>query len=423
MAALSPHLKGGSLIYAVMISLLVAMLVGGGVLLQHYQTSIQNQLYHQELAWEGAESVAVWTFAQNEPSDLSQSGSLWRKADSFQVESFPWGLYGCLQIRSQYGEAIVDRQALWGAKPSGILQASLFVKDQNRSIRLVGKTRLQGLCYLPTGRASSGQINNRRFEGKNLVQGQVANSRYKSPNLSYDNFVEVRKLLNSLPEDSLSAISWGKLTQDSILGPWREETNLLRFHDAIRLQDNYLSGRSILISEQAISIGRECKINEVLLIAPSIIVEAGFEGSLQLFARDSVIIEPEVYLKYPSAIVVAGRDQNNPGKLVVRENAKVEGTLINDPAFGERAFIQNNFTLFEKGSEIWGHAIIKGILDHYGMVRGTLIAERFRVKTRSGTYVNHLLDAEISQIDFSDDYVAGLYVEDPEQYQIIKWLD
>jgi hypothetical protein len=63
----SYRLKGGSLVYALMISLLVSLVLVGLIMLVHYQRMLQERLYHQELAEDNIFSAMYMALGQENP--------------------------------------------------------------------------------------------------------------------------------------------------------------------------------------------------------------------------------------------------------------------------------------------------------------------------------------------------------------------
>ncbi|MEO1449962.1 MAG: hypothetical protein AAFV07_10575, partial [Bacteroidota bacterium] len=175
------QLKGGTLVYTLMIGLLVSMIMGAYILLNFLQQKQLDRLYHEQLARNNAYSGLELLLSQPVNWGSKQEISLFdNEVDSVLIQTEKWGLLGLVHATGIHGKAQVEQTALIGGNLQGPHRFSLLLSDSREPLTLVGKTRLEGPLYLPAAGLRRGFIGRKGFEGKNLFTGQRLNSRGKT---------------------------------------------------------------------------------------------------------------------------------------------------------------------------------------------------------------------------------------------------
>jgi hypothetical protein len=157
-------------------------------------------------------------------------------------------------------------------------------------------------------------------------------------------------------------------------------------------------------------------------VAPMIIVESGFKGKTQLFAADTVLIQKNVTLQYPSSVVSAGIETSY-SHILIAEESRVEGTVL---AFAEIEANRNVSVKLGAGSEIYGMVYCAGKMEHLGKIFGSLYCDFFFLQTRQGYYENHMLDAWVDPTVLEPHFSAGALFKTDSLKQInnvISWLN
>ena len=99
-----PTLKGGALIYTLMIALIISGLMSGFLLIQHYSHHLQNSLYFEKLAEDNLRSGAVVYLNQSAQRADQQAFSLFNsEADSCYIQTEPWGFFTLLHGKGTHG--------------------------------------------------------------------------------------------------------------------------------------------------------------------------------------------------------------------------------------------------------------------------------------------------------------------------------
>lgn len=417
------RLRAASLIYALMISMLITLVIGGLVLLMHYQRMLSERLYARELARDNLVSATHLFLNSGSTEHGERRGILFDSAsDSFYVKSEAWGVLGLLHIRATHGTVRVQKSCLYGSDPSGVTRAALHLQDQNKSLKLVGKSRLAGTAYLPRGGVSGGRINRLGFLGKKLITGEVHASRSQPVNINYQRLRQLTTELNYLIQGRLPLESESLSLTDSIGASWSEDALYLPHSGALRLNQAHLSGKCIVIASESIYVTASNELDHVLLIAPHIVIQDGFAGRIQAIATDSIRVGESVLLSYPSALVVSGTERSSPGRISIGTRSRIEGVVINDPQLAGKYYTRDQVTQISPSAQIYGHVISPGTVIHEGEIFGSLVAGKFILNTGSSVYVNHLRDATISYPDLSPHFTGGLYVRESVSHSVIEWL-
>ena len=150
-----------------------------------------------------------------------------------------------------------------------------------------------------------------------------------------------------------------------------------------------LSGNIILCGDDVI-IGSNAVIENIILIANRVIVESGFKGSLQIFAKDSVWIDSKVKLTYPSGVY-------SQKYIEVRNKCEIEGYIIVDVD----NYITNELNYYQsKTSILRGLLYVNGISQIQGIVSGKAFLNRCIYKSTSGYSVDLMSNMSLLQNDW-----------------------
>jgi cytoskeletal protein CcmA (bactofilin family) len=203
------------------------------------------------------------------------------------------------------------------------------------------------------------------------------------------------------------------------MGDWHTPTLEITSQSPIHLTTHTLRG-NIILTAPHVTISPQAHLQDILIIANGIHIESGFKGRLQLFATDSLYIEPNCTLNYPSAAVLACTHEL--GTLYMGEESRLEGLLLSDATLIQQNTKTESTTTIDTKAEVIGNVIVVENLDLKGTVTGNLITGKFRLQTSAALYENHLLDATIQSEGRSPHYAMPLLQEGPQQYLEILQL-
>ncbi|MEO1437949.1 MAG: hypothetical protein AAFV80_20575 [Bacteroidota bacterium] len=92
-------------------------------------------------------------------------------------------------------------------------------------------------------------------------------------------------------------------------------------------------GKILVIAQNSIVVEANAHLEQVILIAPSIQFKKGFQGSIQAYASDQLIVEEEVQLHYPSILGFIDKNPEEKGQFSIFRKGKVNGLIIADVSF------------------------------------------------------------------------------------------
>jgi len=212
------------------------------------------------------------------------------------------------------------------------------------------------------------------------------------------------------------------MEQDSIINSFQNKTLVIYSPRSIVLSNQVIEGNIIVKSDKKIMVKSSTTIFNAILYAKGIVLENNFEGTVQVFASDSIIIEDNCHLHYPSVIALLGKSNTEiTRKIMISENVEIKGAVF----LYNKNFDRKHQALISIGkkSKITGQVYSSELLELKGEVYGGVFCKKFILKTPSSVYENHLMDAVINREELSEHFVGVPLTETIEQQRIIKWLN
>ena len=211
------------------------------------------------------------------------------------VRREPWGLYELLHITT--ADSLVASSRIVGAEPDPA--RTLFYADDRTAVTLAGDTRLHGTLRLPQNGLTYGRVGAEFYRGEEVPRTAIRSSAAMLPAPS----AAVAARIGALFAFAQQLPAAGDLP-DSLGISFRDPTVALRLGTA-EIGGCTLRGRIVLAADE-LRIDSACRLENVLVCARKITVGSGARIAAQLFARDTVVVEPCAVLEYPSGIY-AGR--------------------------------------------------------------------------------------------------------------------
>lgn len=419
------RLKAGSLLSAIVVSLVILAIIGALMLLGgHRQQLIQRQLrlerLERNLRSAKALALAGMPTADQEVRHLDLFGT---GRDSAWIARSAWGIYeACTFGAYQQGDTLW-REALLGRAWPVKERFALRLADDDRPLSVSGRTRIIGDAFLPPAGIRKAYIENQSFEGDKVVNGSISDSGHDLPPL---NGTVLSRLIAALHTDTLPS---GRAVQglapgDSIHVSFSSPTQHLFLPDSTILTGMMLSGNLALHCNGVLRVAPSAKLEQVLLFAAGIIVESGFEGSLQAFARDSLVVAKECLLTYPSALgLIPVPDTTDVIEahpfIQVGAHSTVRGTVFSHSPPKNHLLLSSIF--LAEGSKVEGEVYADGYLESRGTVKGSTTCRRFRLRTPSTLYDNFILGAMMDAKGLSPFYLGSMLIHGDGQKNVGRW--
>ena len=405
-------LPARAMLYAILISLLIAIIAGALIIMSFNQRMLQERAFLQERLIRNAASGMQLLLSLEEVPD--KAIDLFEKQrDSLTLERSAWGLFELGRSSAFHGRDTFTKVALLGLLPQAAQQAALYLADGNSPLAVCGKTTIIGDAYLPRSGVKRGHIPNAHYQGEKMVYGDIKVSKINLPAFNEKKITE----LKNMPAELIANAS---LDQDSIIGNFANPPTIIR-GQVLRIDRKVLKGHVILIAEQAIYFGANAVVEDILAFAPQIIFEEGFEGQLQAVAGDSLYVASNCRFHYPTSLGVLRSKVNEAAAfLQIDSLTELKGIVwVKELVTGR----QKARAVIATSSFIEGDVYVDGYLDFQALVYGTVACRKFSLRTAASVYENHLLNATIDVTKRHKAFLLPSFWEEMgKRRAVLKWL-
>lgn len=388
MRKLNLKIEASALSYAIMFVLMTALL--SGAIFAIFSTN-QRQIFHfsekENLLFNS--KAAIQYALVNDKWNNDSSIVLHPSGDTSVINRINWGLYQVFRVRTFKGNYKIQSYFFAG-KSAGNSLPALVLSSGNDGLKITGKTLLEGVFYTP---------------GKRIERSYIAGKNFEYDDLYHGSNLDVASLKWMLRPE-ITELNFEKLTEGILPNSYPYRTTECNFFDPTKLFSELtpidiheqLTGHIIVRSMDSIHISNEAKLEQICLIAPIIHIEKGFQGNVQLYATQKIIIEDSVKLNYPSSLFLYGESStpNTSPLISIGKKSVVIGSILalaKDHNFRYPPIIR----IAEK-SKACGLIYNSGKTELYGSVYGNLFTNQFEIQAGGGTYVNNLADVTISSL-------------------------
>lgn len=409
------RLKSSSIYYALFLSVIFGLFLGGMILFSSLNRQFSAQLDVRDILLDNAKSGIEYGQANyqelkvNEPQEIQLFGE---GIDSVRIEKKQWGAFTIISSTAHHNKWSRSKVALSGQmnNPS---DPNLYLVDQGRPFSLCGATKLEGKCMIPKAGVKRAYIEGKNYQGDKMIYGTTGVSERSLPAVSPD-------FISNISASTGEIRIWEN-DQDSVVNSFAEEGIHFIDDNFTSLENIYLSGQIIIESKDSIYVSASAQLDHVILKSPVIYIEKGFIGTAQFLATERIVLEEEVTLLYPSVVGIIESDfsKEKNAQITIGEKSHVIGSVF---ALSENP----NFRLpvqlsIEKEAEVDGLVYCQGRVQLKGTVKGNLFTQKFYLETAASKYENHLLDAKILNA-LPEDFVYISLFENANPLTQIQWL-
>ncbi len=323
-------------------------------------------------------------------------------------------------IRIKQGSRVYTRFFMTGNEIFKEEKTGLYMADEGKYLSISGNTHLDGVCYLPEIGVRSVSVDGNVYSGSRLVYGSVKTSQDALPSLRDTLSHWMRRVFTKSDDANDSVRGTSDLYQkDSIVQSFSDKTLLYTSAGIIRLSNISLKGNIVIRSDTAVIIEKTLKAQNIIVAAHSVIVEQGFEGCLQILAKDSLLIEKNVTLTYPSMAAVYSYDASSVYAAVCK-GAVIDGGVL---CYSNASSLKSVRLYLLSGSVVNGIVYCNGETSFSGTIYGSLYAKRFFLKTKRGNYDNHLLNGVVDPTEQYARFVSPFLCKRQSGYGVIQCLN
>lgn len=414
---LSGRWAASSLLITVILALVIGLTCGLLILLAYYQLRMRTDLQIEEkLRRNISSSISMVLednlnpgFAQQKMLDLFGQGE-----DSVIVREEAWGVYQAASVEARTAGRSRRKDFFFGSLLPASMDGCLYLAEHQRSLSLVGSTRLTGKAYLPKGGIKPGYIDQRGYDHTDLVDGSTEKSGDSLPALNTSSIEYYSKLpvMDTLKGDVVP-LKLERSFSDSVQTIWAR--------GAVELSGVELDGHILIVSDSLIEVDAACRLENVLLSAPVVRFRSGFAGRVQAFASDSVVAEDNCRFFYPSALVLVKKDgDTRQPRLVLGSNSLLEGLALAWCAASDKG---KTFAEVKTGATIRGVLYVNGYLSLRGNVSGPTLTDYFIYKGPAVIYENYLVDASLNRGELAGWYAGPAIFNAKKKNRVLQWVN
>jgi hypothetical protein len=344
--------------------------------------------------------------------------------DSISIHQKMWGLFKNISIEAWIENERQRKSVQFGVTLSDTLASTaLYLEDHFNPLVISQETNIIGNCYVPYKEIKTASIDGKNYNGQLIDTKNVFKSDSLMPSFQTNLFIHIKKLQGALWNTKDSILPLNSLTS-KLYNSFFNRTAILSDKNSIYIDCKSLDGNIILHSSQEIIITKNCKLQNIICIAPKITIQKDAQlESIQVFAEDSIIVEENVQLSYPSILCLAN---NKPDSSIIllEKGATISGACI---------YLNYAKSLVSKKTSITidckNGSLLKGMLFNQnntklsGMVDGQVFTSRFIYTTAGAYYENYLVNADINLMRKPKYYIYPFMLDSFIQYKIVQWLN
>jgi len=405
-----------SIIIVLVVSLLLVLsmrMSASFLMSQRFDTLHRNAASGMNLLLSGGEVDL------DENSNLDLFGS---SSDSVCLKKVPWGIYEVYTAFAFANGDTIKREGLVGNLLLDEEKQALRLADKHRPLSVSGETRIIGNVLIPEAGIRKAYIEGKAYTGDKTVYGSVAFSEPYLPALNEVILEGVRSLLYPARTDSTD--NYESFGVDSMNNGFNKPVQYLFSKDSLRLENIFIKGNVIVLCNSAVEIDSSAKLEDIQIYAPSVTIKEGFKGSVQVFSRDSIRVQKNVALEYPSVLGLVATSKSvhhyddNP-RISISEHSRLDGIVFSSTDDEDNAL---PIIQIDKGATVHGQVFASGMLQLQGEVLGSTLTRGFILKTPSTLYENFVLDGVMDFNRLSEYYLGSRLLNKNKVSGILKWL-
>lgn len=304
-------------------------------------------------------------------------------ASTVRFFSQQWGFYESVNVSSHNGNFSFTR--LLGKKQECDHKAALWLCDRNRALSLSGDTEIRGKIFIPLNGINYTEIDGEYYKGEEIPYTRLDIAGAQLPPIDSTTLVfpeslkEYRNQSDELPETTE--------TYYSFYGP----TNY--FNVSENRDEIVLRGNAVLFADE-LKISASSKINEAIIVARKVTIEEGFIGSLQVFCSDSVLVEENVALQYPSGIYLDA--EIDYPYVSLSDNSEINGYVIILGRIRDEELLFPSYRQSEN-SLLRGLLYVDGTTNFRGEISGAVYLKDCFFTSNQNVYAGTLYNTRITR--------------------------
>ena len=396
-------IKGGVLVYVVVMSLVVFLVIGLMLSRDYQEYSRLDLVVERDWIRDQVRSVVV--ILEKEPEILDTMRTILPGLPvRARIYREKWGLLELVTVDSSTPR-LQDTTVLSCMEVLAIYDSTaLYLAGNLTYLSIAGDTELRGICYLPSLGIRRGYVQGQGYYKDTLVYGEIRLSADTLPRLASRHVIDF---------DEWYSFQESFDVEENMNCSFKEKEVVCYSRFSMVLEDNVLKGKIKLISEEKITVRAGCKITDCILVAPNIEIEKGFSGRLQLFASEKIKLDTGVFLTFPSVVYLRSPDRTT---LQVCQKANVTGSVI---VVGSREAL----CLMERDAVIQGQLYNEGCTQLEGEIDGSIYTGKLRFYNEWGQHEDIILGGKVDRFGIPAERPAWNLFEEDSKRIVINMLE
>ena len=413
-------LKASALQYVIIISI-IAVLLCGLFIISVYNGGriIDDKAILSRLESDVKSAITVYLANANN-FQVSSSGSAEKAPDDIELHETNWGIYRIVTARASHNYLNLQKTYLVGEDISQNPVIALYVPNNTLYVSASGKTIIKGDCYLPANGIRPDYSGINGFVGDSLPYGKVFKSDDRLPEIDEDVLKNafVYTVSDSIKQNvSIDVLEDSKPLSNSFSKP----TIVFDSKEDVTLTCPVISGNIVVKSASIIRVSSSCKLYDVILVAPIVVLEQGFNGNVQVFATRSITVNQDSKILYPSSLVVLGSETSSEESrfIQLKENTVFCGTIVLQTK--EYSTNMSKIKLDEK-SVVYGFVYTNTKTEIAGAVYGCIYTNKFYMETPSRITENLLHNVIIDARKLPRDFSRAMIFKQKNKLRVVNLL-
>ncbi|SHL98474.1 hypothetical protein [Mucilaginibacter sp. OK098] len=418
-------IKASALYIVIVIALVIGLLCSSLIVAAYlYRIQYQRKFRQDQLENNISSGTNILLNSTDTSFTREKTFSLFsNEMDSVSIQRIPWGVYDIGTVKAFAQRDTLFKSFSFANTIDSTKWAALYLIDEDRPFSLSGKTTIRGDAYIPKAGVQAAYIDNKAYEGdKRFIIGTKHNSERKLPPLDEKRLKQFEQYFTqaNIGDSTLSK-------KDSLQNSFLRPTHVFNFKKTAKTIENiYISGNVILFSDTTLTIDSTAVFKNIQAYARAIIVKSGFHGSCQLFATDSIRVEQNCELGYPSCLGVLRFKSpvvNFQAKVSMGKNVSFNGLIFTYDKMDSQL---KPLIIADKNVKITGQIYSQGIvqLNDKSEIDGSVFTSRFWYKNSFTLFENYLINATINSKALSPYYLSsGLLPVSGKKKKVLQWLE
>ncbi len=420
--------KASALYIVIIIALVIGLLCSALIAAAYfYKAQYQQKFRYDQLETNINSGVNILLAGEDSTYRDASTFSLFsHDSDSVNLQRLPWGIHDVGIARAFIQKDTLYKIFTFANTIDSSKWAALYLADQDRALNLSGETSIIGNAFIPKAGVNKAYVNNKAYQGnEKLIYGKKNNSQKKLPELAQN---KIKLLESYLSKDHGNLQADTVLPKaDSLKNSFFSPTRSFNFRKTVEtVKEIALSGNVILFSDTTIIIDNSASLDNVLVFARSVIVKSAFHGTCQLFATDSIHVEPDCVFNYPSCLGVlsvnTGATRSVP-QIIIDKNTSLKGLIF---TYQEKNEDLLPLLSFDENVIITGQIYSQGMIKFKkGLnVQGSVFTRLFVYQNDFNLMENMLIDSKISSKALSPYYLTSeLLPVAKKRKKVLQWLE